>query len=72
MQGIAINNTKDFYNISLDKKVFNETMISNFLNIIGTEHLAQKINFDEDIFDVSKEIKSSIWTKEKKRIGIEQ
>ena len=65
MLGLAINNTKDSFNLSFDKKIFDENMLLNWLKIIEIEYLAQIVDFDEDMLKISKEIKSSIWKSEK-------
>ena len=54
---------------SNDKKNFDEESIKSLLDYIEIEYLAKKVDFDESIMELSKEIKSSIWKKQKARLG---
>ena len=71
MQGLAIKNTVNSFDITFDKNYFDEVTISNWLKLIEMQYLSKKVDFDEGIFDVAKEIKSSIWKKEKNRLGLD-
>jgi hypothetical protein len=67
MTGMIINATADSVNISLDKKIFDDTWISSILRMIETEILAKKVDFDSEILELAEEIKSAVWENEKKR-----
>ena len=69
MQGIAIQSTKDKYKISIDKKIYDEKTISSLLNFLELEYLASKVDFNKDIMNLAKEIRSDLWKKEKTRLG---
>jgi hypothetical protein len=53
--------------VSFDKKIFDEKIISEWIDLIEMENLSEKINFNPEILELSKEIKSNIWKEEKKR-----
>jgi hypothetical protein len=69
MQGIAIKSTKNKYKISIDKKIYDEKIISSLLNFLELEYLARKVDFNKDIMNLAKEIKSDLWKIEKTRLG---
>ena len=70
MQGIGIESTINKISVSFDKEIFDEKTVLSWLEFIEIELLAKNIDFDQEILDRAIEIKSSIWEKEKKRIGI--
>ncbi|MCL5991242.1 MAG: hypothetical protein M1419_03970 [Bacteroidetes bacterium] len=69
MQGIDVQTTKNKFKISLDKKIYNEKIISSLLNFLELEYLASRVGLENDIMSLAKEIKSDIWKKEKVRLG---
>ena len=71
MQGIAVQTTKNKYKISIDKKFYGEKTVTSLLNFLELEYLAGRVDLKKSVMDISKEIKSGIWKKEKARLGFE-
>jgi hypothetical protein len=70
LQGIGIESTNDKINVSFDKDAIDEQVLLSWLRFLELELLSQNVGFSEEILDVSSEIKSNIWEKEKARLGI--
>lgn len=67
MDAISLESTKDKFIISIDKNVVDKIFLFNFLNRLRIEHLAQKVNFDQQILDLGEDIKADWWTRNKER-----
>lgn len=65
MEALAINNTPDKLQITFDKRFFDETFLRETIEFLRTEYLAQRVDFDESVEDLGKEIKHSWWQRSK-------
>jgi hypothetical protein len=70
LQGIGIESTNDKINVSFDKEAIDEQVLLSWLRFLELELLSQNVGFSNEILDLSSEIKSDIWEKEKARLGI--
>jgi len=68
MNSISINTTKEQYVITIDKKKIKFDYVLNLVEKLRMEHLAQSLDFDEDIEQMGKEIKSNWWSENKERM----
>jgi hypothetical protein len=67
MEALAIKNTTETLQITLDKRFFDEAFLRETIEYLRTEYLAQRVDFDESIEDLGKEIKHSWWQRNKDR-----
>ncbi|MBB5283969.1 hypothetical protein HNQ92_002112 [Rhabdobacter roseus] len=67
MQAITIHSDKDQYIINIDKKRFDQDTLLKMMEWLRLEELAMKMNTNESILDISEEIKSDWWERNKER-----
>ena len=72
MQAITIHSNKDQYIINIDKKRFDQDTLLKMMEWLRLEELAMKMNTDETILDISEEIKSDWWERNKGRFEGQQ
>ncbi|MCP4401933.1 MAG: hypothetical protein GY801_32125 [bacterium] len=65
MEAIHIQSTENTIQIVLDENVVNIDFLVELLEQLRLEHLAQKIDFAEDIIRIGDDIKKSWWQKNK-------
>ncbi|WP_028665814.1 hypothetical protein [Runella zeae] len=65
MEALSINNTAETFQITLDKKFFDENFLRETIEYLRTEYLAQKLDFADSIEEIGEEIKHSWWQKNK-------
>jgi len=70
MQGIGIESTKNNINISFDREIIDEKVLVSWLRFLELELLSKDVDFSKELLNLSKDIKSDIWEKEKTRLGI--
>ena len=66
--GINIESTDDQYLIQIDKNLIDKEYMLEMLSILRVEELAQRVNIDESIIDLGKQIKASWWKENKDRL----
>jgi hypothetical protein len=71
MQGVLVNSDNESYNLRFDKSFFDERQIKKILELIEIQILADKVNFDENILVLAKEIKTKIWNRVKSKYHFE-
>lgn len=71
MQGVLVNSDNESYNLRFDKSFFDERQIKKILELIEIQILADKVNFDENILVLAKEIKTNIWNRVKSKYHFE-
>lgn len=62
-----VQHTAETMQVSFDKKYFSNEELLKILNFLRVEFLAKKIDFDEDIEALGKEINRDWWLKNKNR-----
>ena len=67
MEALAISNSAETLQITLDKRFFDEAFLRETVEYLRTEYLAQRVDFDESIEDLGVEIKHSWWQRNKKQ-----
>ncbi|GAB3961057.1 hypothetical protein GCM10028805_59900 [Spirosoma harenae] len=67
MNAINIQNQADRYVISIDKGSVSQEFMLDLLERLQMEQLAQKIDFDESILTLGKEINANWWQQNKHR-----
>lgn len=70
LQGIGIESTNDKINVSFDKEAIDEQVLLSWLQFLELELLSKDVDFNKELLNLSKEIKSEMWNKEKARLGI--
>lgn len=65
MQAIHVETTADRFVISIDRNLITKEMLLRLLNQLRLESLAQRVDFDESIEDLSEELKASWWQQNK-------
>jgi hypothetical protein len=70
LQGIGIESTNDKINVSFDKEAIDEQVLLSWLQFLELELLSKDVDFSKELLNLSKEIKSEMWNKEKARLGI--
>lgn len=67
MGAITIDSLKEKYLISIDKDAIEQDVLFTILKSLRIEHLAQKSNIGDEIFEIGEEIKDNWWEKNKHR-----
>ncbi len=67
MNAINIQNQPDRYVISIDKNAVSSDFMIDLLERLQLEQLAQKIDFDDSILELGKEINANWWQQNKQR-----
>lgn len=67
MTTFQVQHTAETVQVVFDKNYFSEEELLKILNFLRIEFLAKKIDFDEDIEVLGKEIKRDWWLKNKSR-----
>lgn len=67
MSTVTLDSSEDRFIISIDKKSIDKDALLQFLEILRLEALAEKVDFQEDIEEVGKEIKSDWWKSNKNK-----
>jgi len=67
MKSITVDSSKDQYIISIDKDLVDRDVLFQFIENLRQEFLAQKVDFDIEIEQLSEEIKQEWWAKNKDR-----
>lgn len=67
MSTVTLDSSEDRFIISIDKKSIDKDALLQFLEILRLEALAEKVDFQEDIEEVGKEIKSDWWKANKNK-----
>lgn len=67
MEAVEVTSLKDKVVISIDKSLVSKEYLLNLLSRLQLENLIMKANFDENILDISEEIKRNWWGKNKDR-----
>jgi hypothetical protein len=67
MEAVEVTSLKDRMVISIDKSLVSKEYLLNLLNRLYLEGLAKKADFDEEVLEVSEEIKSNWWKENKER-----
>lgn len=67
MTSIHLDTNSDKYVISIDKKALDKTWLIKLVEKLRVEELAQQFDFDEEIEELSEQIKSDWWKKNKHR-----
>ncbi len=65
MDALDIKNTPETLQITLDKRFFDEKFLLETVEYLRMEYLAQKVDFDESIEDLGREIKRGWWQRNK-------
>lgn len=67
MNAINIQNQPDRYVISIEKNAVSSDFMIDLLERLQLEQLAQKIDFDDSILELGKEINANWWQQNKQR-----
>lgn len=67
MKSITVDSSTDNFIITIDKKAINKDLLLKFIDNLRLEFLAQRVNFDEGIEELGKEIKQNWWQNNKDR-----
>jgi hypothetical protein len=68
MEAFVVSRTGDKIQVTLDARYFKEDAVTRLLNRLYIEHLAERVNFGEDIEALGEEIKRDWWEQNKERI----
>ncbi len=67
MNPVEIKNTPESLQITLDKRFFDDAFLRETVDYFRMEYLAQRVDFDESIEELGKEIKKNWWQRNKNR-----
>lgn len=65
MEAVEVTSLKDRVVISVDKSVVSKEYLLNLLERLQLENLAKKADFDEEVLEISEEIKRNWWEENK-------
>ncbi len=61
MTGMQISSTKDKFLISIDKNIFDNEIILNFIEGLKIDSLAKEVDLLDNLLEISEEIKDKWW-----------
>lgn len=67
MRAITLETQDNNYLIRIDKNSIDKDFLFNLIEKLRLEFLAQEVDFDEDIEELGKEIKSNWWKENKEK-----
>jgi hypothetical protein len=67
MNSLTIKSNGDQYVINIDKKLLDKDTLIKVLSWLRIEELAQKMEVDDEIFQLDEEIKASWWERNRHR-----
>ena len=67
VQPVTVDTSDSQFIISIDKDFLDKKALLDLIYYLRTESLARKVDFDEDIEALGKEIKAEWWKKNKDR-----
>lgn len=65
MESLTIRSTENKVIITIDKSSVDDDFLDGLFNRLTTEQLLKKADFDEDVLNLSDEIKKDWWIKNK-------
>jgi len=68
MEAFVVSRTGDKIQVTLDARHFKEGAVTQLLNRLYIEYLAERVNLGEDIEALGEEIKRDWWEQNKERI----
>ncbi len=67
MNAVDVKNTPESLQITLDKRFFDDAFLRETVDYFRMEYLVQRVDFDESIEELGREIKHTWWTRNKSR-----